>query len=467
MSTAASSALTPNNTTTPGSNNGEDNNAIDPALQTLFAGLNPPAADILRLNVGGRLIWTTRATLCRERDSLLAKFFGAGDEKHWHSQSLNTDSTGAIFVNRSGDAFAVVHEWLRSGFLPPEMDRNLRAACVAEARFWQLNSLLAVLGIDVVALSHMNDGAPVPPSLAASAASLEPPLSQAAIHTCMQISNTTAGGQLSLPRANLSGAYLAGTRLEKAYFAGSFMRHASLRAANLSNADLSDADLTGADVCHANFNEALLRGARLPLDLSHANFVAADLSDVDLSACTLTYAHLVLARLDGARLPTSAPPFFNEPLVPQIRSWSLLYRASRDSFSTDKFHSICDERAHLFALFEDVDGNVFGGYTAHGWRSRGDLVADPHAFLVTLRNPFNVPPTRFSVEPSKGALFHSTRTGPQFGLDIQVGSTAGFVSFGFPQAYEDTTGKGALLFTGKQRAALRDISVYVGTVIVQ
>jgi hypothetical protein len=65
----------------------------------------------LRLNVGGTTVVTSRATLCRDPDSMLAKMFGSA----W--QPSRTDETGAALLDLDARYFGAILNFLRCGAL--------------------------------------------------------------------------------------------------------------------------------------------------------------------------------------------------------------------------------------------------------------------------------------------------------------------------------------------------------------
>ena len=69
--------------------------------------------DIVRLNVGGRGFITTRSTLCAVSGSMLAVKFQVPNR---FGPPL-MDETGAVFLDRDPDSFAVVLDYLRRGRL--------------------------------------------------------------------------------------------------------------------------------------------------------------------------------------------------------------------------------------------------------------------------------------------------------------------------------------------------------------
>ena len=122
----------------------------------------------------------------------------------------------------------------------------------------------------------------------------------------------------TLNAAQLSGARLAGARLERAAMPGVTLAGADLTRANLSGAGLAGANFAEAVLDGANLEMADLAGALLPnarlnradaalarfggSSLAGAELVEADLTDADLSRTDLRGTKLSGARLDGARL---------------------------------------------------------------------------------------------------------------------------------------------------------------------
>jgi hypothetical protein len=110
-----------------------------------------------------------------------------------------------------------------------------------------------------------------------------------------------------------------------------------------------------------------------------------------------------------------------------MKTWTMLWRGSRDGFTAAEFHRRCDGRANTLALILDTDGNVFGGFTPVEWESRtrncykGD--DSLRSFLFTLRNPHGVPPRKFALKADKkdNAIYCYSGCGPRFGYyDIYV-----------------------------------------------
>jgi hypothetical protein len=113
------------------------------------------------------------------------------------------------------------------------------------------------------------------------------------------------------------------------------------------------------------------------------------------------------------------PHLFNRFRLKQFR---LLWRWSRDNRDLSRFHQECDGHAPTLTLIEDTDDNIFGGYTPIPWSSppRGSccLKSDysMQTCLFTLKNPHNISPMMFSLNPAwmERAIECSTAHGPDF-----------------------------------------------------
>lgn len=87
----------------------------------------------VKLNVGGARFETTRDTLCRYRDSYFgAMFSGVID--------LPTDEDGRVFIDRSGEHFHRVLDFLRTGSMRMPDSKGEREAVRDELRFYKLDA---------------------------------------------------------------------------------------------------------------------------------------------------------------------------------------------------------------------------------------------------------------------------------------------------------------------------------------
>lgn len=100
-----------------------------------------------------------------------------------------------------------------------------------------------------------------------------------------------------------------------------------------------------------------------------------------------------------------------------LGAWREIYRATRDGFGANDFHSRCDDIGRVLVLIRtEKEGWLFGGYTEVGFLSsahRGAHYADPSAFLYSLNTPLGRPEKLASmgtgndvvIYPSYGATF--------------------------------------------------------------
>ena len=96
-------------------------------------------SDYIDLNVGGRRFTTTRSTLCRISDSMLARMFEEGSQFR-----LARDGQNAVLIDRDGSYFAPLLNYLRHGELV--IDPGVNAAGVyEEAKYFGLDDCAAQL----------------------------------------------------------------------------------------------------------------------------------------------------------------------------------------------------------------------------------------------------------------------------------------------------------------------------------
>jgi hypothetical protein len=102
------------------------------------------------------------------------------------------------------------------------------------------------------------------------------------------------------------------------------------------------------------------------------------------------------------------------------KKFELLWRGSRDGFSADAFHNLCDDCPNTMTLILDTQGNIFGGFTPIPWESCCITKADTTmgSFLFTIKNQYDVEPMIFPVKEDKRdfAIFCYEGYGPSFGF---------------------------------------------------
>lgn len=118
--------------------------------------VNPLPKDVVKLDVGGRMLVSTKQTLCKERGSILEDLFSG-------SYELRCDTAGVCYLDRNGDAFALVLDWLRSDRVRASLTPVERELLGEEAKFWQLSRLVQALESVAKVPQSGNFSTPVPP----------------------------------------------------------------------------------------------------------------------------------------------------------------------------------------------------------------------------------------------------------------------------------------------------------------
>jgi len=159
-------------------------------------------------------------------------------------------------------------------------------------------------------------------------------------------------------------------------------------------------------------------------------------------------------------------------LFPKEKSWSLIYKGTRDGFGSDDFHRQCNNRGATLTVIQARNylhmkkrNTIFGGYTTIPWSSRFGFYRDPQAFLFLISQDkltrFNL---RSDQEPAVG---HHMTSGPVFGLDdIHICHRANENNLShskFPYCYKDLdeNGKGRKTFSKTKHFLVSEIEVYM------
>ncbi len=100
------------------------------------------------------------------------------------------------------------------------------------------------------------------------------------------------------------------------------------------------------------------------------------------------------------------------------KSFSLLWRGSRDGFEAFKFHELCNGKPDTLTLtlIKSTTGYIFGGYTSVPWSCDGSSKEDYDSFLFTLTNPNYIPcKLKITYQHAIYAVYHYSGYGPTFG----------------------------------------------------
>jgi hypothetical protein len=184
---------------------------------------------------------------------------------------------------------------------------------------------------------------------------------------------------------------------------------------------------------------------------------------------------------EAPALQTQAPvPLEREPELPLLVSdsqmgllsqWTQgslqrIYKASRDGFGAQDFHTACDKKGATLIVVLSEHGHLFGGFTTVPWGSieNNRFGEDKNAFLFTLTNPKEVPPQTFPVgnDHAKFAMKQVMGTGPIFGggSDLMISTDAHVQrkSYSCVSSYKFPAG---FAFTSSQNFKVTDWEVFL------
>ncbi|KAJ5077936.1 pep-cterm sorting domain-containing protein [Anaeramoeba ignava] len=98
------------------------------------------------------------------------------------------------------------------------------------------------------------------------------------------------------------------------------------------------------------------------------------------------------------------------------------FSARRDGFSYKPFHSHCDDKGKTLIIIKTTENYIFGGFTKVGFITGNQrFIADPDAFIFTLKNPKKDPPQKFSIKSGKtNGIEYIPTFGPVFGAGYDI-----------------------------------------------
>ncbi|KXJ28532.1 uncharacterized protein LOC110238831 [Exaiptasia diaphana] len=101
--------------------------------------------------------------------------------------------------------------------------------------------------------------------------------------------------------------------------------------------------------------------------------------------------------------------------------YNLLYRGSRDGWSADTFHCLCDNAGPTVTVIRK-GSSVFGGFTQQSWSGSGSKT-DPNAFLFSIVNPSGLGPVKLPLieEDDEDTISCNPCQGPVFGNGRDLG----------------------------------------------
>jgi len=161
---------------------------------------------------------------------------------------------------------------------------------------------------------------------------------------------------------------------------------------------------------------------------------------------------------DSTILSSEDQKQLNKWTASKNQQWRLIHKSSRDGY----LQTYNNQQGYIIVK---ANGNTFGGYYAVG---RFAWTLNDEAFLFTLSNPFNIPPTKYirnrnMMEPIPDYEYEPVipqrhNNAKKFQDDISINSNQGTVRF--PVFYLDATGRGSQTFTGSSSFNADEIEIW-------
>ncbi|XP_034937407.1 uncharacterized protein [Chelonus insularis] len=105
------------------------------------------------------------------------------------------------------------------------------------------------------------------------------------------------------------------------------------------------------------------------------------------------------------------------------QNWRLIYRASSNGYSAAAFHRHCDGIAPTYTIALGTRGEICGGFSDVAWdktSAKGLYISSEKAFLFTLTNNQDVPPTKYDLIKKPFAICYHPDIGPIFGAGADL-----------------------------------------------
>ncbi|XP_003383321.1 PREDICTED: BTB/POZ domain-containing protein KCTD9-like isoform X1 [Amphimedon queenslandica] len=232
----------------------------------------PSRHDWVRLNVGGKVFATSRATITSDPSSMLARMF----ESDWFSA---TDDSGAYLIDRSPEYFEPLLNFMRHGKLIINEGVNPQGV-LEEAKFFNVTK--AIQPLETLVKNEEF-------SLAGHLTRKE---------FLQMIIGSSSSSVLRCQGINLEGVDLSNLDLRNINF-----KCANLRYCDFSHSDLTNCVLERADLSYATLNNAVLQCVHMPRVVMEGACLKKCIMDASLGVSTnLEGANLKAATFDNSQM---------------------------------------------------------------------------------------------------------------------------------------------------------------------
>ena len=277
--------------------------------------VNPQSLTSVKLNVGGHQFTTSLQTLTKDPNSMLAAMFSGKFEMKPHED-------GTFFIDRDGTHFRFILNYLRTGKLTLPDGAKFLKELTEEAEFYQIRGILDKLKLMTESLTSVK-------------------LNVGGHHFTTSLQTLTKD-----PNSRLA-----------AMFSGEHDENSTI--------------FLDRDGKHFRFILNYLRNGELVLP-NDAKFVKeleteAQFYKIEGILIRLSLFSEILTNEEHISVLLSWLPVHNTGM--RRRHLRLLYRASRDGFAAECFHSRCDNNGPTVTIVKSGE-YIFGGFTEQSWTSK-------------------------------------------------------------------------------------------------
>ncbi|EXX58925.1 uncharacterized protein OCT59_021046 [Rhizophagus irregularis] len=125
---------------------------------------------------------------------------------------------------------------------------------------------------------------------------------------------------------------------------------------------------------------------------------------IDSNIITFKHAEIITKWIDNLEITDELTSSYE---------FKLLISGSRDGFSPEKFHKICDNKARTLTIVKVKGGNeIIGGYNPVVWKSKSSYGTASNSFIFSFKNDDCI---LSRVKNERSAILNNSSYGPSFG----------------------------------------------------
>ncbi|CAF4367914.1 unnamed protein product [Rotaria sp. Silwood2] len=198
---------------------------------------------------------------------------------------------------------------------------------------------------------------------------------------------------------------------------------------------------------------------------ANASIENTEWNDITGESATALVPRKVILDVEGEKFHTSVETLTRTENTFFTELFSKTNKPSNDIWNNSSLRELRPQPT--MTIIQSDNDSLFGGYTSVPWTSSDSKANDTTAFLFTLINPYDIPPTKYSInhDEAGNAAEHRSNGDPTFetGYDIYLsdGWNSNHASYTkFPCSHLDTTGMGNNTSTGARNFIVSDFEVF-------